>query len=298
MTSFVWALNLDADDELSALGRGARFDSKLHSAALRGRTRAARAALAPLVGAALVLDHDAPPFAAAGRIGRAFCPTPSARSALAAAGARVAEAPPVEVLVRANHRKFSADLGLLLPGASYVASEGDLTKAFDGEVRARGGEWVLKHPHGYVGRNRHRAVAVDDAARRFAFRALEEAGGLVVEPWVARMGDYAIHGFVARDGAIALGDPTRQDCDAQGVWRGTSLADDLSVAETDALFAEADRTARALVAAGYFGPFGVDAFRYVAEGRAAFRARCEINARYTMGWAVGMGARRPDLVLP
>jgi hypothetical protein len=24
-------------------------------------------------------------------------------------------------------------------------------------------------------------------------------------------------------------------------------------------------------------------------------ARCEINARYSMGWAIGMGEMRPDL---
>jgi hypothetical protein len=54
--------------------------------------------------------------------------------------------------------------------------------------------------------------------------------------------------------------------------------------------------AQALLEAGYFGPFGIDAFRWVDRaGVERFNPRCEINARYSMGWAVGMGSRRPDL---
>jgi hypothetical protein len=75
-----------------------------------------------------------------------------------------------------------------------------------------------------------------------------------------------------------------------------ALEGDLAPAERAALFSAAEEAAGALAAAGYFGPFGVDAFRYHdEEGTARFCARCEINARYSMGWAVGMGLRRPDL---
>jgi hypothetical protein len=45
---------------------------------------------------------------------------------------------------------------------------------------------------------------------------------------------------------------------------------------------------------GYFGPFGIDGFRWRWAGRTGLRPRCEINARYTIGWAIGMGDRRPD----
>lgn len=48
---------------------------------------------------------------------------------------------------------------------------------------------------------------------------------------------------------------------------------------------EVERTARALAAAGYFGPFGIDGFSYrQADGGVAFNPRCEINARFTMGY--------------
>jgi hypothetical protein len=66
-------------------------------------------------------------------------------------------------------------------------------------------------------------------------------------------------------------------------------------AEHEALLEAAHGAAAALAAAGYFGPFGVDAYRYAAAGVMAYNPRSEINARYSMGWAVGMGDLRPDL---
>ena len=59
------------------------------------------------------------------------------------------------------------------------------------------------------------------------------------------------------------------------------------------LVPEAERVAAALSAAGYFGPFGVDAYTYRERGGAiALQPRSEINARYTMGFAAPY-PRRP-----
>jgi hypothetical protein len=50
------------------------------------------------------------------------------------------------------------------------------------------------------------------------------------------------------------------------------------------------------VGAGYYGPFGIDAFRWRDQnGKQQWNPRCEINARYSMGWSIGMGQSRPDL---
>ena len=55
---------------------------------------------------------------------------------------------------------------------------------------------------------------------------------------------------------------------------------------------EGERIAEALAAEGYFGPFGVDAFTFIgADGANSLQPRSEINARYSMGFVVGMGAR-------
>jgi hypothetical protein len=56
---------------------------------------------------------------------------------------------------------------------------------------------------------------------------------------------------------------------------------------------EAARVAAALASAGYFGPFGIDAYTYRAHGGALeLQVRSEINARYSMGFAVGFRASR------
>ena len=44
----------------------------------------------------------------------------------------------------------------------------------------------------------------------------------------------------------------------------------------------------ALASAGYFGAFGIDAYRYRLDGREALNPMSEINARFTMDWTVGM----------
>ena len=51
------------------------------------------------------------------------------------------------------------------------------------------------------------------------------------------------------------------------------------------------RVAVALAGSGYFGPFGIDAFTYRnADGTVALQPRSEINARYSMGFAIGFPA--------
>ena len=157
--------------------------------------------------------------------------------------------------------------------------------------------WLLKRPLAFAGRGRRRVargvlVAADASWVRASFARGE---GLQVEPWVDRAGDFALHGFVARDGAVTLGDPTRQECDETGAWKASARTDDLDAAELDALTRSATRAANALTAAGYFGPFGVDAFRWRHGAHVVWNSQCELNARYSMGWATGMGSRRPDL---
>ena len=280
-------LNLDADEELA--GRPAR-DLGVKA---RARLVARSSELGLLVGDAYVLGTGDDALAH-GREGLAFCPTPRALAALTAAFAVPAPAPTFEVLARVNHRKFCADLGQTLEGAVFVHDLESVASRM--RARARDGvEWVLKHPHGYVGRMRHRSFVFDAQTSSFAASCLEEAGGLELEPWVARTDDYALHGYVARDGTLTLGEPTRQICDGRGVWQNTSREHDLDTNERTALVDETRRVGRSLVEAGYFGPFGVDAFRFLHAGEPRFQPRCEINARYTMGYAVGMGERRPDL---
>ncbi len=235
---------------------------------------------------------------ARGLPGRAFCPTPGALAEMAAVGAIAPAAPPVEVLARANHRLFSANLGQTLDGATWIEDEAGLASAFAELVHPSTSAWVLKHPHGYVGRMRHKTRELDARTRAFAVRCFSDAGGLALEPWVERHGDYAIHGYLRASGGDLFGAPTRQVCDANGAWQTSTRSHDLASQEVETFEAEARRVADSLREIGYFGPFGVDAFRYRSTPDEAlrFNPRCEVNARYTMGWAIGMGDARPDLV--
>ena len=53
---------------------------------------------------------------------------------------------------------------------------------------------------------------------------------------------------------------------------------------------------RALAEAGHHGAFGIDAFLHRWKGSVELNPLSEINARYTMDWALSFGQRaRPDL---
>jgi hypothetical protein len=216
------------------------------------------------------------------------------------AGLVVPPAPPVAVLRQANHRRFAHELGQALPGARFVQTEGDLVGVLaQVELLASvsvEGNWLLKRPLGYAGRGRRKVApggqlsAVD---RTWVEAALRDGDGLQVEPLVERMLDCALHGWLGADGQCTLGEPVVSEIDASGAWVSSELASPnaLTGAERESLTSEAKLTARALTTLGYFGPFGLDAFRWKApDGRIHFQPRCELNARYSMGWAIGMHA--------
>jgi hypothetical protein len=273
LTAVCWLFNFDADDELA---HGPGYTP-------RRSTRARIQELPALTG--LVQDGDAiadvpldPRW-----LGRAWCPTPNAIASLAALGVRVPAAPSLDTLARVNHRRFNAELGQTSPGAAFVTELA--------EIEAKPGTWLLKRAFSRAGSGQRRIDGALGAADRAWIARSLAWGGLQMEPWVEIVSEHALHGYLAADGTLTLGEPCRQEVDARGAWQ-RSLRDDktLEPAEERALFTEAERAAAALAAAGYHGPFGVDAYRH----RAGFVPRSEINARYTMGWAVGMGTRRPD----
>jgi hypothetical protein len=286
-----WVLNLDAEDELAHIG------AHTPTAALTARVEA----LVPTLRASgLLAPHDVVAWpgnaTAHGLEGRAWCPTRWALAQLERAGAKVPRAPSMEVLLRVNHRRFANALGQALPGAGFAENamelEALLSRGPDVSVEKC---WVLKRPLGYAGRGRRKIsanarVPADDAWIEASLRA----GGVQVEPWVQRELDVGLHGFLDEPGTLTSGRPTLQEIDAQGTWRATQIAAPgaLSADELELLQRTLEQTAHALHGAGYFGPFGIDAFRWRApDGTLAFQPRCELNARYSMGWAAGLAGR-------
>lgn len=289
-----WFLNFDAEEELARPAGYTPSRAVLQrSAALSERVRALL-----LPGDVLLAEGQTAPLEA-GFTGAAWCPTPRARRALERAGALVPAAPALEVLRAVNHRRFNAMLGQTLPGARYALTLREVEDAFNGPSPT--GQWLLKRPFGFAGRGRVKvnpALAADLAhARPWILASLRSGEGLAVEPFVERLGDFALHGHLSPKGDLVLGRPTRQECDSAGAWNGTALAreDDVTPEERRALTSEAAKAAAALHGAGYFGPFNVDAYRYRGAGGAPlWNPRSEINARYSMGWATGMAELRPD----
>ena len=285
-----WVLNLDADLELAAPERYTP-------------TKSVRAAMAENVARVrsllmrphdVLVDEDSAPGAARGLVGRAFCPTPRAVALLDRAGAQVEPHPSLAVLREVNARSFATKVGPLLPGAAFV-TEGDVARAMLDAAPPLGlaAAWRVKRQHGMAGRRQRlvapgRRSAADDA---FVDSGLAE-GGVQIEPNVTIVQELAKHGRLAQgSGVVELGALVRQRCDARGVWIA-SEAIDVRSAEDEALDRELADQARvvagALSAAGYFGPFGIDAFTYRdAGGTTRLHRSSEINARYSMGFGVG-----------
>ena len=90
-----------------------------------------------------------------------------------------------------------------------------------------------------------------------------------------------------------------QEVTERGTYRGVRLAEpaELERHELSALGERAETVAEALHGAGYFGPFGVDGYRYRDAGRGGFCALSEINARYTLAFAIGFPRPASELSL-
>jgi hypothetical protein len=303
---FAWVLNLDADVELAAIASGAAGARTGY--APKGSLLDAMRTFVPKLAASLLdpgedvlVDEDSPPLLARGLVGRAFCPTPRALRLLRRAGAEPEPHPGCEVLLRVNSRAFASSLGATLPGAVFVADEGD-ARALLGTLPPTelAGAWRVKRSFGMAGRGQ-RIVAPSRLTEQdlaFVHAGLSE-GGVQIEPDVTIVDEFAVHGLLQPGGALRLGPVVRQRCDARGAWVSSEGIEPERAPE--GLVPEAERVAAALSAARYFGPFGVDAYTYrvrraagtteVAVGREghgaiALQPRSEINARYTMGFAL------------
>lgn len=292
MTRFepvAWVLNLDAEEELAHPG------AHTPSAAMTARIERLREHLTALLRPddVLVWPGDR---TAKGLEGRAWCPTRWALERLERAGARLPRVPSRTVLKDVNHRRFAANCGQFLPGAAWVETEQALEQVLDQrDVLARASSretWLLKRPLGFAGRGRRKVTAgALTPEDRAWMRASLNADGLQVEPWVERELDVALHGWLTETGELTLGVLTTQDIDEAGAWVRTVVAPEgtLTKEEVASLTNVTQATARALHSAGYFGPFGVDAFRWrAADGEVHFQPRSEVNARYSMGWGIGM----------
>lgn len=292
-TRSAWLLNLGAEVELENPRRTIGAETR---ARLPDLVKKLDALVPP--GDLILFGEENEKGLADGCLGRAWLPTPRALLALGRAGATRLPVPDFDVLRRVNDRRFSLDLGATLPGQRSVTTLEEVVEAL--AAPSPRGNWLLRRPHGYAGRGRRR-VRPDEVlgeARTWIDASLRYSGALVVEPWVERVADFGLHGHVSATGIVVLGEPTCQQMTEDGAWIETRRVrhGELGREEAYSLLMAAKSSADALARAGYFGAFGIDAFRWRDEhGKLQWNPRCEINARYSMGWGIGMGAVRPDL---
>jgi hypothetical protein len=284
---FAWVLNLDAEFELEKPSYNAR--TKLtEQLAVYGAS--SRKLLGP--DDVVVSDGVCDPSEF---VGRAWCPTPRALAALRTAGVSPEPHPPASVLKRVNHRRFAVELGGGLPRQRYIEDRAVL----DELLRQHERPWLLKRCLAFAGRGQMRVYSSIDQKQSAWIDASLRVSGLVVEPLVEPTLELSMHGFVWRDGRYELGRCCVQEVSERGVFRGVRLAGEheLTATEREQLNQKASEVALALTGAGYFGPFGIDAYRYVLEGQSGFCALGEINARYSMGFVTGFPRHPSELSL-
>jgi hypothetical protein len=201
--------------------------------------------------------------------------------------------PESTVLRRVNHRLFAHELGGGLPERRYVETREQLLQHLGGYER----HWLLKRPLGFAGRGQLRAIGPLTDKQWTWVEASFEKDGLLIEPLVVPTLEVSLHGFIWRDGRSELGRACTQNVSERGAFRGVRLAlpGELSPAELAAFTERAGAVSVALAEADYFGPFGIDGYRYTLDGASHFCALGEINARYTLGFVAGF-PRHPHLL--
>ncbi len=290
----VWVLNLDAEQELES-GRGYQPSDRMRrivdtqSQRLVGR----------LVGPDDIVlgedDHGHDPRAR-GLAGLAWSPTPWALARLTAAGATPAQTTPVEVLRAVNARPFAADVRTPLVDSSFEKHPAmTLEQCLERLAQPAPHGWLVRRTFGAAGRGRRRIRAgrPDDAERSWLVASLRR-GPLILEPWVHITREYTRSAWIAPTGEVDLSRPCFQATTTDGAWTETVHAarGEVTSSDDDRLQQAVLRTGEALHAAGYSGPFGIDAFRHRVPGSRVevLNPMSEINARFTMDWAMAMSS--------
>lgn len=296
----IWLFNVDADVEL-AVGRGYAPSRTVLAAMEEPRARLARKLARPgdgvvvedATGTSIVRAEEVgrPKFKAfrggAGAVerGRAFCPTPRAVALLRKLGVEPEAHPSFEVLRHVNGRAFCAELGQNLLGSCFATSLDEALRVI-AIAPPIGRQWRAKRAFGMAGRGQ-RPIApglVSDADVSYLRASIDRDGGIQIEPEVEITRELGMHAMLAGDGGLRIGNLVEQRCDDTGQWLGSRVVSDQETI-TSVLRTEVERVAGALHEAGYFGPFGIDAYGYRVDNELRFNPRSEINARYSMGFS-------------
>lgn len=287
---FAWVLNLDAELELAR----PRFAYAPRTKVLQQLAQYGRGSRA-LLGPEDVLLEPGGVAPNGDFVGRAWCPTPSALRRLSAAGITAEPHPEPEVLRRVNHRLFAHQAGGGLLEQAYFTERAPLEDL----LRRAERPWLIKRPLAFAGRGQMRFCGTITDQQWSWLDASLAQDGVIIEPLVTPTVELSVHGFVWPTGRHELGRICVQVVSDRGVFRGSRLAapGELELSEARQLFEQAARVAALLHDARYWGPFGIDGYRYQFGDARGFCALSEINARYTMAFAIGFPRATAELSL-
>jgi hypothetical protein len=293
----VWVLNLDAEHELET-GRGYAPTEHLRAIVAREGRRLLGNLVRP--GDIVLGEEELAPGESEGLRGLegfAWSPTPRALERLAAAGIRTSDAPAFDVLRVVNARPFATAVREPLAAASFVKRVlFSLDEALAALAFPAADGWLVRRIFGAAGRGRRRIAAgrPDEGERAWLVASLRH-GALVIEPWVTVTREYTRSAWITRRGEVVISPPCFQATTREGAWKSTELAERGAVSRADdARLEEAVAAAgAALAGAGYFGPFGIDAFRHRSAHGEVLNPLSEINARFTMDWTTAWGSLQP-----
>lgn len=284
-----WWLNLDCELELQR-PNGYNPSTRTNASLETHRERAQKTLLAAQD--LLLPQSPEQPRASSGLKGRCWCPTTSALRALKAHGCVLPEHPSMDVLRAVNHRRFLAELGQTLPGAEYITSEERLFQRIEGLGHASS---IVKRPFGFAGRGQRRLTSRPSPDDLRWLRSSIAQEGVQFEPYCELELELTVHGELSATGSVRFGALCGQRVDRHGAWQESFVIDQAELSSTwqAELWRSAEATSAALHSAGYFGPFGIDGFIYRdLKGQSQVNPRSDLNARYTMGFGLGMANAR------
>jgi hypothetical protein len=211
------------------------------------------------------------------------------------AGALRWGAPPSDAIRAVADRRFALAvrerIDAALPDTRVVATLAEL----EAHVAALPA-WIAKAPITAAGRDRvrRRGGPIDEPTRARLARLLARCGALIVEPWLERICDAGQSATVSASGEVALAAPHGLLVDDTGGFAGIAIGDPPLLPDERARLVDAARACgAALAAAGYAGPFTVDAFAWRdAAGARRFHPLCEVNPRLTFGFVARAWSER------
>lgn len=225
------------------------------------------------------------PPAAGAPLALFWSPTPLARIGAQSLGLRLPVLPDFSVLRRVLSKRFAINSDLKTPPHGLIAENLEQVAAAH---KLLGNSLRIKKEYGHAGRGQRvmkTSFTPDDV--RFINAGLK-SGAFIGEKNLEVDSLYAIHGMVLPSGGLFEGSLCVHEVDEYDAPLATGLSPTPQEPRViEQATAHLKSAAKTLLAAGYFGPFGLDLIDHKRQ-----LYLIDLNARFTLGWSTGLGTQR------